>query len=62
MVRTIPFFCVARPVIIGFPKTVAPFLCILILAKRIFNESFWPLPNVTVFGGQPESYHMIKMP
>jgi hypothetical protein len=61
MAKTILVFFAARPVIIGFLRTMAPSSCIPTLAKRIFSGSFWPLPNATVFGGQPESYPMIRM-
>jgi len=48
-------YCVAKPVIKGSRRIVTLSLCTPIMAKKLFNALFWPLPRVTASGGHQES-------
>lgn len=56
MGRIKPIYYVVRVVIKGSPRIVIPSLCTPIIAEKPFSVLFWLLPNVTVSGGQQESF------
>ena len=56
MARIRHIYYVVKHVIKGFLRIVTQSLCIPIIVGKPSNELFWPLPNVTVSGGQLESF------
>jgi hypothetical protein len=59
--RIKPICCVVRAAVKGFLRIVTQFLCTPIIAGKPSNALFWPLPNVTAFGGQQESLNWTRM-